>query len=282
MTSQINSRFLPHSRVEIIRPLNLDHPPEHVLFDFDGTLSLIREGWPGVMIPMMVEILSETATSESSKELHKIVEDFVLRLNGKQTIYQMIQLAEEVKKRDGLPRDPQFYKDMYHQRLLGKIRSRREGLRDGTIERSEMLVPRALEFLAALREKGVNLYLASGTDQKYVIEEAALLGLVEYFGEHIYGAVDDFRTFSKQIVIEKILQENGIDGNCLLGIGDGYVEIQNIKTAGGTAIAVASDESGRSGKPDPWKRERLIGVGADIVIPDFQDHEILLQYLFGN
>src|SRR5437879_1120561 len=36
-----------------------------VLFDFDGTLSLIREGWPQVMIPMMVEVLRETATQES-------------------------------------------------------------------------------------------------------------------------------------------------------------------------------------------------------------------------
>src|ERR1051325_4565435 len=35
------------------------------LFDFDGTLSLIREGWPQVMIPMMVGVLRETGTAES-------------------------------------------------------------------------------------------------------------------------------------------------------------------------------------------------------------------------
>jgi hypothetical protein len=29
----------------------------HVLFDFDGTISLIREGWPAVMVPMFVEML---------------------------------------------------------------------------------------------------------------------------------------------------------------------------------------------------------------------------------
>ena len=29
-----------------------------VLFDFDGTLSLIRSGWMDVMIPMMMELLS--------------------------------------------------------------------------------------------------------------------------------------------------------------------------------------------------------------------------------
>jgi hypothetical protein len=65
----------------------------------------------------------------------------------------------------------------------------------------------------------------------------------------------------------------------LLGFGDGYVEIQNIKSVGGVAVAVASDEANRSGKPDAWKRERLIGAGADIVIPDFQDYKTLLDYL---
>ncbi len=81
-------------------------------------------------------------------------------------------------------------------------------------------------------------------------------------------------------MIERILRENRLDGASLLGFGDGYVEIQNIKTAGGTAVAVASDEAGRSGRPDPWKRDRLIGAGADIVIPDFRDYGPLLEYLW--
>ena len=32
------------------------------LFDFDGTISLIRAGWVGVMVPMMVEILLDLQT----------------------------------------------------------------------------------------------------------------------------------------------------------------------------------------------------------------------------
>ena len=72
-------------------------------------------------------------------------------------------------------------------------------------------------------------------------------------------------------MIERILRENAVDGASLLGFGDGYVEIQNIKAVGGVAVAVASDEAGRSGRPDPWKRDRLIGAGADIVIPDYRD-----------
>ena len=113
--------------------------------------------------------------------------------------------------------------------------------------------------------------MASGTDEPFVIEEVALLGLDRYFGRHVYGARDDYRSFSKAQVIERILRENAVDGASLLGFGDGYVEIQNIKAVGGMAVAVASDEAGRSGRPDPWKRDRLIGAGADVVIPDYRD-----------
>ncbi len=90
----VETRFLPGTRIEVVCDLELDAAPEHVLFDFDGTLSLIREGWPEVMVPMMVEILAETGTSESPEELHALSHDFVMELNGKQTIYQMIRLAE--------------------------------------------------------------------------------------------------------------------------------------------------------------------------------------------
>jgi hypothetical protein len=48
------------------------------------------------------------------------------------------------------------------------------------------------------------------------------------------------------------------------------------------AIAVASDEAGRSGKPNEWKRNRLIGAGAHMVIPDFQETERLIEHLFNS
>ena len=40
----------------------------HVLFDFDGTLSLVREGWPAVMTGMFVEVLPKKA-GETDEEL---------------------------------------------------------------------------------------------------------------------------------------------------------------------------------------------------------------------
>jgi len=126
------------------------------------------------------------------------------------------------------------------------------------------------------------MYLASGTDQQYVAEEAELLGLIPFFRKHVYGAIDDYRSYSKKMVIERILRENQVEGSALLGFGDGYVEIENIKAAGGVAVAVASDEAGCSGKADAWKRDLLIGVGADIVIPDFREHVPLLSYILNE
>src|SRR5438105_15679128 len=96
--------FLLDSEIEIINPALPRGRFRSVLFDFDGTLSLIREGWPQVMIPMMVEILKETGTRETETQLSDHVCDFVMRLNGKQTIYQMMQLADEVGTRGGTPR----------------------------------------------------------------------------------------------------------------------------------------------------------------------------------
>jgi phosphoglycolate phosphatase-like HAD superfamily hydrolase len=276
------TRFLPGTSVEIVREVKLDAAPRFAVFDFDGTLSLVREGWPDVMIPMMVEELAATGTKESPAELAALARNFVMELNGKQTIYQMIRLAEEIRTRGGTSRDPLAYKQHYHDRLMERIASRRQSLEDGTIRPEELLVPGAYAALRLLQERGLELYLASGTDENYVREEAELLGLTPFFGRHIYGAIADHRKFSKQMVIERILRENQVEGARLIGLGDGYVEIDNIKGAGGTAIAVASDEAGRSGKPDPWKRDRLIGVGADLVIPDFREFQAVCDYLWRD
>jgi phosphoglycolate phosphatase len=252
-----------------------------VLFDFDGTLSLIREGWPQVMIPMMVDVLRQTGTKESDAELHAAVEDFVMRLNGRQTIYQMMELAQEVRQRGGTPLEPLAYKHRYHDLLMARIEGRLAALRARTATAEEWTVPGSHALLEQLRRRGVALYLASGTDLKYVRQEAELLGLASYFGEHIYGALDDYRDFSKKMIIDKILADNGLHGQELLGFGDGFVEIEEVKAAGGVAVAVASDEAARRGV-NAWKRNRLVRAGADVVIPEYRQHERLLRYLFAE
>ena len=252
-----------------------------VLFDFDGTLSLIREGWPQVMIPMMVEVLRATGTSEDDATLTAVVEDFVMRLNGRQTIYQMMQLAEEVTKRGGQPLDPLAYKHEYHARLMRRIQHRLEALASKQATPDDWTVPGSHTLLTRLKERGLQLYLASGTDEGFVKNEARLLGLAPFFGAHIYGALDDYQNFSKKMIIERILKENNLRGEDLLGFGDGFVEIEEVKRVGGVAIAVASDEVKRQGI-HAWKRDRLVRAGADVVIGDYRQVDGLIRLLFGD
>ncbi len=249
-----------------------------VIFDFDGTISLLRRNWQEVMIPMMVDILAETGTRETREQLHDIVEDFVMRLNGKQTIYQMMQLCEEVTKRGGTPEEPLAYKHRYHELLYSQVGERVAAVREGRIAAEEMTVPGTLELLAALAERGLILYLASGTDLNYVLEEAALLGVRPFFGDRIYGALDDYRQFSKKMIVQRMLVETGVPGSSVLGFGDGFVEIEEVKRVGGTAVGVASNEVTRSGVND-WKRQRLIRAGADLIVGDYRAREELFQVL---
>ena len=97
-----------------------DGPHIGALFDFDGTLSLIREGWPDVMVPMFVEMLP-AVPGEKDEDRRRLCLDDIMRLNGKQTIYQMIQLAERITERGGNPREPLWYKHEYLRRLAERI-----------------------------------------------------------------------------------------------------------------------------------------------------------------
>jgi len=271
-------RMLLNHEIEILNP-NLPRGRfRSVLFDFDGTLSLIREGWPQVMIPMMVDVLRQTGTAESDASLHAAVEEFVMRLNGRQTIYQMIQLADEVRRRGGQPLEPLHYKHRYHDLLMQRITGRLNELASGAARAEDWTVPGSHALLEDLRRRGLTLYLASGTDIQFVRREAELLRLTPFFGDHIYGALDEYQNFSKKMVIDRILRDHGLRGEELLGFGDGFVEIEEIKGVGGVAVAVASDEVNRRGI-NAWKRERLIRAGADIVIPEYRHYGPLLDYL---
>ena len=248
------------------------------LFDFDGTLSLIRSGWMDVMVPMMLEFLLETNSGESEAELRAVVEEFVGRLTGKQTMYQMIELADNVEKRGGKPLEPLAYKKIYLDRLWVTIEHRVEELRKGHCSPEKYLVPGSRALLESLRERGYTMYLASGTDDVYMQEEAKLLDVQRYFAG-VHGALDDYKSFSKAILIQRIISSAAFRGEEFLGFGDGYVEIENVKSVGGVAVGVATAEP-ECLTVDEWKRQRLIGVGADVIIPNFLELDELFNALF--
>jgi len=271
--SQIATRSVPPS-IEIIHP-EASGETKVVLFDFDGTLSLLRAGWANVMVPMMIEELAAIGTGESEDQLHQIVREYVDRLTGKQTIYQMIELARQVELRGGKAAEPLVYKHRYLGRLHDRIKYRLEEVRSGNAAPEKYLVPGSLDLLKALHERGLRLYLASGTDEEYMRRESDLLGVTEYFNGGVFGALDDYKSFSKKILIERILSRSECHGREILGFGDGYVEIENVKTVGGIAVGVATDE-GECLVVDSWKRNRLVGAGADYIVPNYLNQVELL------
>ena len=209
---ELGPKFRPRSHIS------------HVVFDFDGTLSIIRQGWPEIMVPMFTDIIPAVA-GESLEDRSKLAFEDIMRLNGKQTIYQMIQLAERVRERGGVPREALEYKHEYLRRLNSRIQHRISDLQSGRLQHDDLTVFGSRPLLDRLQALGLKLYLASGTDVQFVKEEAEHLDIAKYFGAHIYGALDDYKQFSKKMIIDRILHENAIPGEQLLAFGDGYVEI---------------------------------------------------------
>jgi phosphoglycolate phosphatase-like HAD superfamily hydrolase len=240
----------------------------HVLFDFDGTLSVLRQGWEEVMIPLMIEAIcgEEMDTGAIEQE----VREYVDHSTGILTIRQMQWLAEAVQ-RHGIARQvlaPGAYKALYLSRLMVFVRQRLARLESGECRPADYMIAGAEEFLHVLAERGMRLYLASGTDHADVVNEADTLGLLPYFDGGIYGALDANEDHAKERVIQRILEENALSGSALLVVGDGPVEIREGAMRGALTWGTASDEIHRSG----WnhkKMERLAQAGADFLAADF-------------
>ena len=248
------------------------------LFDFDGTISLIREGWQQIMTPYFCECVEALGTDEPSEVIEAEVREFIDRLTGKQTIFQCMALDEAIVRRGGPHMEPLVYKTEYLRRLAIHIADRKKGLADGSIPPTALTVKGAQAFLEALREAGVRCYLASGTDEQDVIAEAALLGVDGFFDGGIHGARDGLTDCSKEAVIRDLLQSEQLRPDELVTFGDGCVEIELTAAAGGYAVGVATDEKTGDGV-DEWKRARLLQAGAAMIIPHFEQPEKVLAAL---
>jgi phosphoglycolate phosphatase-like HAD superfamily hydrolase len=247
--------------------------------DFDGTLSLLRADWQGLMTRMMVEILAATGTSESAAELTAIVQEFVVRLTGEPTIAQMQALAEHVRRRGQKPRELPEYLAQYAALLMAEAGARIDAIRAGRQAPDEHLVPGSLQLLSSLEHRGLLLVLASGTERSHVVHETEVLGLTPFFGSRIHGPNGDDPSFAKQTVIEHLLAERDWRGDELVVIGDGTAEIRAAKAVGALAIGVASDEVARGGRVNQLKRDHLLRAGADVIVPDYQMHDAILELL---
>ena len=269
--------------IELARPVSPRPQISHAIFDFDGTVSWLRHGWPQIMRDLFREHLAPRP-DESETRLGELLINEILSLNGKPTIHQMIRLGELATER-GLPApDPETVRAEYQKRLDDKIAARSMLIRGNNVKRDHYTVHGIRPLLESLHQRGVKLYILSGTIETRVREEAELLDLARYFDGRIHGSpADGLTPFSKKQVIERVLSEEKIAGDQLLSFGDGPIEIANTKEVGGLAVAVASNEEANgSGLMDPAKRHQLLEAGADLAIADYRDAEALLSIIFGK
>lgn len=250
-------------------------PVRAILFDFDGTISTLRCGWERVMAPLFVSVLAECGGDP--EVIKRKVADYIRDSAGIQTVAQMRWLQEQVRLAGRQPEDVWAYKDRYNTMLMQQVEARLQEVEAGTHDAEHYRMAGAVQFLQALKDKGVRLFLASGTDHPDVMRESAALGVAPYF-ETVQGAPVRAEACSKEAVMTMLLQEKGFAGNELAVIGDGKVEIALGVRMGARTVGLASDERNRRGI-DPVKLERLQKAGAAYLCGDFTDMHGIFSYL---
>jgi phosphoglycolate phosphatase len=252
----------------------------HVIFDFDGTLSWLRHGWPGIMVNTFLAH-APSGWREDRERRDELLSE-ILSLNGKPTIHQCEAFAYRLKRSGAPAVEVGVLLAAYQEKLRAAIDERTKQITSGEAQAADFVVHGATHMIEALRARGTTLIILSGTVEHEVRAEAELLGVARFFDNHIYGSPRQ-GSFSKHEVIERLLREEGICGEHLLSFGDGPVEMEATKAVGGLAIGVASDEDENgSHRVDPFKREQLLRAGADIIIPDYGGADALLGMIFGE
>ena len=189
-----------------------------------------------------------------------------------------MQVAEQLK---AVPPAPEALLQLYLARLDAVLRGRLDAINQREISADGFVIAGARVLLNELRQRGVKLFILSGTAEPDVRREAELLQLKPFFGDRIHGSTPG-QEFSKKDIIDRIMAEEGIVGSQLLSFGDGPVEIEFTKAVGGRAVGVASDEEKNgSGVIDPDKREHLLRAGADAIIPDYRNTRWILDNFFA-
>jgi phosphoglycolate phosphatase-like HAD superfamily hydrolase len=266
------------STMEILQPLpGSKIRIEAALFDFDGTISTLRQGWETVMQPLMVEMISGTCPPD--EDIVKEVNEYIDESTGIQTIYQMQWLAEAVKRyaRNPEVHDPWWYKAEYNRRLMEMVEKRIKTLEEEGYKPEDYMICGVKNFLEALYTRGVKLFVASGTDHPDVVREVKVLGLYDYFTE-IAGAPVGEASCSKEAVLRRLINDRGLCGRQLLVVGDGKVEIGLGREAGAVTLGAATDEVNRRGINEA-KRRRLINAGAHAIVGDFIYYKNILEWL---
>ena len=112
-------RAISRRRLEIVEPITRKHV-QFAVFDRDGTVSTLRQGWESVMEPMMLRSILgqsfETVESSVFRRVENRVRAYIEQSTGIQTLRQMDGLVSMVREFKFVPKEDQLeaqgYKDV--------------------------------------------------------------------------------------------------------------------------------------------------------------------------
>ena len=128
------AEYLADSEIEIInKPTGTPHIT-HAIFDHDGTISTLREGWELIMAPMMIKAILGDKFNEADELLYKKVQsrvdEYIDKTTGIQTLAQMKGLIGLVREfgivREEAILDEAGYKQIYNLELLKMVSERKK------------------------------------------------------------------------------------------------------------------------------------------------------------
>ena len=294
--------YIEGSDIEVAEQRTSVASYQFAVFDHDGTVSTLRHGWEAVMEPVMMHAImgNQYASAETAlfERIQQRVQQFIEQSTGIQTIAQMDALVEMVHEFGLVPPEQRLdawgYKRVYNDALMAMVEERLCRLQRGELDTGDFIMKGAVAFLSALRDRGVTLFLVSGTDEVDTIREATLLGYADLFSGGIFGAKPGSRADTKEEIIRTVLEslnktgaeadrsvmapEAGQTSVHFLVFGDGPVEIRLGRRYGGHSLGIASTEERRFGL-NTTKRRRLIRAGAHTIVPDFSQWQQLVAFL---
>nr|WKN35176.1 PfkB family carbohydrate kinase [Tunicatimonas sp. TK19036] len=282
------ARFFRETDIEIVEEYSRELRVKYVMLDHDGTISVLREGWEDLMQPMMVQSIAGDALPELSSEeqslLYQKTAQLISQTTGAPTIVQMEGLVELIHREGHVPEETiqsaEFYKERFLELLNDAVGHRIRQFEQGELGEEDFTIKGAISFLHKLKEASVQLFLASGTDEEYVKQEANTLGYGPLFDGGIHGAKPDGIS-AKRKVLRYLLDEKQASPEEIIVIGDGPSEIREGRKVGALCVGIASDELRRHGLSTS-KRERLIRAGAHIIIGDYSQASSLLSLLLSK
>jgi beta-phosphoglucomutase-like phosphatase (HAD superfamily) len=282
--------------IEIVRPFS-GRSLSVGLFDFDGTLSDERVGWPNLIVANNVAyLIAFTSPHLEHRQAEGLVLADIEATIGIPTYLQMKRLRTIIEKHgyQGPELDPRMFKDSYNDTLVGMVSSRRAQLATGEMTMDDLRIDGAMELLqrvSARLSKGI--YLASGSDLDAVTESVEHLGYSEFFPKERIAAAGSLgpEDDAKEAVIQGLLSNSGIQGDSgirgeeLVTFGDGFPEMLYTHRAGGVCVGIVSRDQSHYEHlghfTEEQKKQRLLNAGAHLIVhKPYQNVPELLDAIF--